>query len=480
MGALWLRYRTGAPPPVPVPAPPPYSVAVRRFLNVGPDSAADALGLGLADDVAFSLGRSAGLRVADGASVRAAARLSGDPHEIGRRLGVGSVLEGSLRLSGDQVRLTIHLVSVDRGFDLWSETFEGPASRLVAVRDSIARGVVATLRPAARAALGPTTSGDAYLAYLRGRAALAGGALDDAFTAFTEASRLDSTYAPAWAGLGETHLRELLAGYRAPSETGPLAAEAADRALALDSLDARALLVRGVVRFCYERDWEAAATDLGRVAILDPNRPEALHWQSHLFVARGAFDSSLAATREAIERSPLDAALRVHLAWHHVMAGEDTLARAELARAAAMDTAARLDRHGPLLAEAAADTTTAVAWLTGAVAVEPGRTDLLAELARLNAVSGRAGDARALLERLLSSAEARYVSPYAIAVAETALGQTRPALAALARAVDERDPEVVYLERDPRLAALRGNFRFAGLVRRLAPDYNPPTSKSRP
>jgi TolB-like protein/tetratricopeptide (TPR) repeat protein len=470
-GTLWLRYRTGPHPALPPPAPPPYAaVAVRRFLNIGPDTAAEALGASLADDVALGLGRVAGVRPADGASVRAAARASGDPRELGRRLGVASVLEGDLRRTGDRVRITVHLVSVDRGFDLWSETFEQPALQLLGVRDSIVHGVVTTVRPQARVRPSPGTSGAAYLAYLRGRAALAAGddSLGLAPAVFREALKLDSAYAPAWSGLAETYLGELLTGARAPSESGPPAIEAAERALALDSLDLRALVARGALRFVYEHDWAGAADDLRRAAALDPGRTSALHWASHLSVATGRLDSSFAASREALERSPFDPALWVHLAWHHAMAREDTLARAALARAA--DSTARLDGHAALLAELSPDTAASMAWLAAAVAAAPGRVDLLAELARLEALSGRSAEARDLLARLQRLADARYVSPYALAIVYAALRETRSALTMLGRAVDERDPAAVDLLRDPRLAAVRQDFRFAGVARRLAPD----------
>jgi tetratricopeptide (TPR) repeat protein len=429
------------------------------------------------------LGGVPGLRVADPASVRAAARAAGDPRDIGRRLGVGSLLEGSVRLSGDRLRVTTHLVSAEQGFDLWSETFEQPGADLQAVRDSIARGVMATLRRQARVRPAPVTAPGAYLAVLHGRDALARGTgdyLDEALAAFGEAVRLDSGYSPAWAGLAAAHAEELRAGVRAPSEAAEHARTAADRALALDSLEVRALLARGTVRMLYDRAWADAAADLRRAAALDPNRPGATHRLAHLFLAEGRLDSALDASRAAIARSPLDAALRVHLGWHYVMAGQDTLAQAALVGAGALDGVPVTDEHAALLLEATGDTAGGIPRLARAVSASPGRVDLLAELARLYAGAGAPDSARALLARMRALADARYVSPYALALVHAALGETRPALDALDRALRERDPAVLDLPLDPRLTSLRRDPRAAGLVRRLAPDYNPPTSTPRP
>jgi tetratricopeptide (TPR) repeat protein len=412
-----------------------------------------------------------GLRVADPASVRAAARRSGDPREIGRRLGVGAVLEGSIRMAGDRLRLSTHLVSVDQGFDLWSETFDQPIAELLPVRDSIARSIVGTLRPSFRLAVAAITTPPAYLSYLRGLEALAGRAADDAESAaaaFTEALRLDSTYAPAWSGLADARVWELEAGVRAPGEAAEAARTAAGRALALDNVDVRALVARAAVRMLYDRAWAGAREDLRRAAALEPGRASVEHRLSHLFLAEGQVDSALGASRAAITDSPLDAALRVHLAWHHAMTGDDSLVRTALAGAGALEGVPVTDAHAPLLLEITGDSL-AVGRLAQAVEGAPERLDLLAELGRLEALAGRTDTARAILTRMQALAGTRYVSPYALALVLAALGETPRAIEALGRALDEGDAAAIALQSDPRLATLRRDARFSRVMRRLMP-----------
>jgi hypothetical protein len=243
-----------------------------------------------------------GLRVADPASVRAAARRSGDPREIGRRLGVGAVLEGSIRMAGDRLRLSTHLVSVDQGFDLWSETFDQPIAELLPVRDSIARSVVGTLRPSFRLAVAAITTPPAYLSYLRGLEALAGRAADDAESAaaaFTEALRLDSTYAPAWSGLADARVWELEAGVRAPGEAAEAARMAAGRALALDSLDVRFSRARPYGCCTIARGRERGRTCAG----LRPSSPAARASNTASRISSSRRDRSTARSAPAARRS---------------------------------------------------------------------------------------------------------------------------------------------------------------------------------
>jgi TolB-like protein len=442
-------------------------VVVRPFQNLGPDTAVDALGAVLAADLVDVLGRVPGLRVADPGSARVAARGAADPRAIGRRLGVGSVLEGNLRVTGDRLRLTTRLLSVDRGFDLWSETFDQPVADLLAVRDSIARSIVATLRLSPQPLAGTPTSDSAYRAYLLGRAERDP---ERAVAGFSEAVRLDSTFAAAWAGLAEAYVGELLADTRTPADPAEAARAAAERALALDGRSAQALLARGIVRLTYDRAWAPAGDDLRRAAALDPDDPAPAHWRSHLFLAQHLVDSSLAASAEMISRSPLDPAGLLHLAWHYAMAGADTLAASTLAGVPIDSALLANDRHLPLLVEIATDSASAFTTLSEELAASPGRLDVLAELARLHALAERPDTARALLASMQAPRDSVWVSPYALALVHAALGERRAAFAELGRALEQRDPAVIALLLDPRLAGLRRDRRFAGLVRRLAAD----------
>ena len=143
---LWLRY-TAPATPTPAEAPPPSnSIAVLPLANASPDTANDYLSDGLTGELIAALETVPGLRVVDQASSLLFKGTQLDAQQAGRRLGVGAVLEGSVRQAGGRLRVTTHLVSVAQGFDLWSETYEGEASEIFGVRDEIARAVTRTLR----------------------------------------------------------------------------------------------------------------------------------------------------------------------------------------------------------------------------------------------------------------------------------------------------------------------------------------------
>ena len=471
---LWLRYTAPLPPPAAsAPEPRPRSVAVLPLVNASPDTANDYFSDGLTEELTAALGRVPGLRVAAPASAFALRGRSEDAREAGRRLDVGTVLEGSVRLAADRLRVTVHLVSVSEGFDLWSETYERLPGDIFAVQEEIARSVVAALRvpgtetwtPAVPAASGL----DAYTAYLRGRHAMTRSAGSDpsyAAALFQEAIRLDSSFAPAWAGLAAAHVRRAVAQGARPSEAMPAARDAATRALALDSALATAHTSLAVVRFLYDWDWPAADSGFRRALEINPNRPELHHWYAHLLLAVERGDEALVHARRALELSPLDPETIAHLGWHELLVRRYAEVRSHLDRALAVDSS-RADTHGllGLLAEVLGDYELAESHYRGGLERAPGDLEALASLGRTHALAGRPDEARAVLARLDSLTAERYVSPYLFAGIAEALGDRRRAFAWLEEAVADRAGQLPYLDLDPRLDRLRGDRRFARIRR---------------
>ena len=472
--SLWLRYTAPVPAPTAaVPEPRPNSVAVLPLVNASPDSATEYFSEGITGELTAALGRVPGLRVAAPASALLLRRPGDDPRELGRRLNVGTVLEGSVRQANDRLRLTVHLVSVSEGFDLWSETYDRLPQDIFAVQEEIVRAVVATLRiPEAERwtdSLPTTSSLDAYTAYLRARHAMTrpiGADAAGAAALYQEAIGLDSAFAPAWAGLAAAHVRRAMVQGARPSDAMPAARAAATRALALDSGLAVAHTALAQVRFLYDRDWRAADSAFQRAMVINPNRAEVHHWYAHLLVAVGRGDEALAHARRALELSPTDPEMIAHLGWHHLHTRVYAEARESFERALALDST-RVDtrRLLGLLAEVLGDYELAESHYRAALARAPDDLAVTASLGRVHALDGRADEARGVLAALDSLASERYVSPYLFAGIAEALGDRRRAFAWLEEAVADRVGEVVYLDVDPRLDRLRGDRRFARLRR---------------
>jgi tetratricopeptide (TPR) repeat protein len=383
------------------------------------------------------------------------------------------VLEGSVRQANDRLRVTVHLVSVREGFDLWSETYERPSGDVYAVEIEIARSVVAALRvPGAGpfpAAAAPTSSLDAYTAYLRARHAMARpGTADPSRAAglFQEAIRLDSSFAPAWAGLAAAHAQLAVANGARPADAMPAARTAAIRALALDSTLAVAHTTLGLVRFLYDWEWNGADSAFRRALVINSNRVEVHRWYSRLLVAVGRSDEALVHARRALELSPLDPETIADFGWYELYTKRYAEARENLDRALAVDSSLADTRYYlGRLAEALGDYELAESHYRGALDRAPADVELLASLGRAHALDGRPDDARAVLARLDTLSAERYVSPYLLAGIAEALGDKRRAFAWLEEAVADRAGQLVYLNLDPRLDRLRDDRRFARIRR---------------
>ncbi|HWB40634.1 MAG TPA: tetratricopeptide repeat protein [Gemmatimonadales bacterium] len=471
---LWLRYTAPTPAPAATtPEPRPTSVAVLPLVNASPDSANEYFSDGMTEELTAALGRVPGLRVAAPSSAFALKGRGEDPRDVGRRLNVGTVLEGSVRQDNDRLRVNVHLVSVSEGFDLWSETYERPVGDVWAVQQEIARSVVAALRaPGARPgppAPLPTSSLDAYTAYLRARYAMSRPGAPDpshAVGLFQEAIRLDSAFAPGWAGLAAAQVQRAVVEGARPADAMPAALEAAGRALALDSGLAVAHSTIGQVRFLYDRDWNAADSAFQRALVINPNRPEVHHWYAHLLAALGRTDEAFVHGRRALDLSPLDPELVAHFGWHFLYAKRYADARESLDRASAVDSSLAGTRYLlGLLAEVQGDYELAESHFRGALDRAPDDLEALASVGRTHALAGRPEDARAVLARLDSLSAERYVSPYLLAGIAEALDDKRRAFAWLEEAVADHAGQLVYLNLDPRLDRLRGDRRFARIRR---------------
>ncbi|MEA2724522.1 MAG: eukaryotic-like serine/threonine-protein kinase [Gemmatimonadales bacterium] len=473
--SLWLRAKAPASGEPVRTAVRPNSMAILPFINASPDSADDYLGPGVAAELTRVLGRLPGLRVADRLSAFAAPR-DRDPQATGRRLNVGTMLQGSVRRSGERLRVTARLVDVDEGFDLWSETYERLPDEIFAVQDDIRSAVAATLRLAGvadstAAPERPTTSLAAYDAYLAGRYLLdqrIPGAAPRAIDYLTRAVRLDTSFALANAALAEAYLRRGDIEALAPLVAAPQAKQAALRALELDSTLAEAHVTLGTVRFGYDRDWNRAETEFRRAISLEPTSPGAYAQYSRYLLAMGRIDDSRAASESALRLSPVSPLMMQHLAWHYLHARQYDRAREALWRAIEMDSTAWRPQFDLAAVElVAGNLPEAEARLRIPLEVAPERAEVQVALGQVYAGSGRTEEAKAILQRLRQAGERRYVSPYLIACLQASLGMKAQALAQLERSVRERSDLAVYLRIDPRVDSLRTDRRFGRLLRQL-------------
>jgi TolB-like protein/Tfp pilus assembly protein PilF len=297
---------------------PVESIAVLPFADMSPDGDQGYFGDGLAEELLDALARVEGLVVAARTSSFRFRGEDVDIAEVASRLGVQTVLEGSVRSGGDRVRITAQLVNAD-GFHLWSERYDRSIDQmedLIRVQEEIAQSIVGALALAPDTLAGQplealvtqgTDNLEAYNALLRGRHLMAQRSpqsLTAGAEQFERAVALDPEYARAWANLGMAN--SLLIGYGAGDDrTEGRGREAVERALEIDPLLAEAHAALGYRFFVIELDFEAADRSFARAIELDPRLSTAWKWRGENSARAGDPEGGVPYSEKAAKLDPL-------------------------------------------------------------------------------------------------------------------------------------------------------------------------------
>jgi TolB-like protein/Flp pilus assembly protein TadD len=311
------------------------SIAVMPFANLSGDPSKDYFSDGMSEELLNLLARVPGLQVASRTSSFAYKAREVDVRQIGRELGVETVLEGSVRQSGGQVRITAQLIDAETGFHLWSETYERQLADIFQVQDEIAKAIVAKLKielaPAdqqlAQRQKAPTQDVEAYELYLQGRAVWKkrGEAnLKRAIEFYQAALGHDPGFARAHAALASAYV--VLPGYSVEKNDEEkffrLAENSARQALAIDPNIGEAHAVLAQIN-AERGDLLDAESGFFFAISLEPNEPTPHHWYSILLSKVGRIDAALAQAKRAQELDPTSPILALNLANVYVIKGAD-------------------------------------------------------------------------------------------------------------------------------------------------------------
>jgi TolB-like protein/DNA-binding winged helix-turn-helix (wHTH) protein len=311
--ALWFPAGRAPEPMIPRAADLP-SLAVLPFANLSEDTGHRYLSDGVTEDLITGLSRISGLRVIAPNSAFAFAGDDVDPRRAATRLGVRYVLQGSLRRSGEKLRVTAKLIDTDSGVLLWADQFDGGTADLFALQDRVAAGTVTALRVTLtaderkRLAARPTTSVAAYDLYLRGRVGY--GNLTEreralARATYRRALEQEPGFALAYAGLALTYLDDFRQGSGPDSEVAATEAlRMAEHAVVLDETLPRAHFALGFVYLYGRAQHEWAIAEAKRALALDPNYADAYVLLSSAYFFIGDLDKTEALDREALRLSP--------------------------------------------------------------------------------------------------------------------------------------------------------------------------------
>jgi eukaryotic-like serine/threonine-protein kinase len=301
------------------PAP---SIAVLPFANMSDDKEQEYFSDGLAEEIINALAQIPGLKVTARTSAFAFRGKEQDITKIAEALHVSSVLEGSVRKSGNRLRVTAQLINAADGYHLWSHRYDRELADVFAMQDEIAAAIASALqlklvgKPADRRAHQPNLP--AYEAFLRGRHLVfvnTRESIAHAKEAFEQAIALDPEYAEAYAELATWHFVQVAAGLRRPAEAMPMARRHAQQALGLNPAEPRANAVLGAVAALYERDWNKAGERFQHALAAELVPPE-VRFRCALFylLPLGRLREALDHIERAVEQDPLNVLFRAMFA----------------------------------------------------------------------------------------------------------------------------------------------------------------------
>ena len=457
-----------------------HSIAVLPFTDLSLEQDQRIFADGLAEELINALTKLEGLRVIARSSAFAFGENDRDIQQIGEKLEVETILEGSIRKAADRLRITVQLIRVADSEHLWSETFDRKLVDLLMVQDQIAAAVVGQLReevldeleaPEVRA---QTESLEAYHLYLKGRHfwnKRTPADLEQSVDQFEAAIAIDPSYGLAHAGLADA--LNLLGYYSvlAPAKAFPRSREAAQRALELDDSLAEGHCSLAFSSLLYDWDWQKAGEEFTRTFELNPGYATAHHWFAEYLAFLGRHDEAIDQARTALALDPLSLIINVLLGWNFYYARRYDAAIEQLEETLRLDSSfAPAQLWLGLAYERIGDLDRAEEALRQAV-TSSGRSPLtLAALGRLHAVRGEQDEALAILEELMLMAETRYVPSYHIAAIHARGQDDELTLDWLERARQERTNWMVFLNIDPTWDHLRDEPRFRALVLEVGLD----------
>jgi serine/threonine protein kinase/tetratricopeptide (TPR) repeat protein len=480
-----------APPPLSEPSvdrrPPPArelpSIAVLPFTNRSRSEEDEYFSDGLADELMTVLAKIPGLRVAARSSSFTFKGKEATSAEVGRALNVASVLEGSVRKAGNRVRISVQLVKVADGYQLWSESYDRTLEDIFAVQDDIAQSVVKELRTTllgeasdsktsgeiqadvVAAAKGRGESGEAHRLFLQGRYLIDRRGHEDVLKGMeylNAALAADPGHALAWVALARAWAYMAGFGWAPVAEGYGRAREAAQRALTVEPDLAEGHMALGELKAAHDWDWKGADASLRRALELAPGNADVLRAAGGLACDLGRLEEAAMLGRRAVEQDPLSSGAYMALGHAYRLAGMNSDAEEAIRRAlefAPQRVAGRMVLSVVLLLQGRTEDALAEA--------EQEREEWarLSALAVVQHARGRREEADGALADL--TRKYGNVAGLQIAAVHAFRGDTEAAFEWLESAYRERDPGLASMKREPLFLSLHSDPRWGAFLKKM-------------
>lgn len=431
------------------------------------------------DALVTELAKIAALSVISRTSVLGYRHTTKTTPEIARELHVDAVVEGSVVLSGDSVRITAQLIAGPSDRHLWADTYVKDRRNVLElysqVTQAIAREVRVAVTPEERARLTKTRPVDpeANNLYLKGHyfcEKWTEADMNRGIEFYHRAIDRDPTFAAAYAGLAACYADFAFFSFGPPAEVQPRAKAAAQRALEIDSTIGEAHATLGWIRFVTDLDFDAPDQDFRRALALSPGSSWIRSWYADYLTLAARFDDAITQKRRAIDLDPLSVTTSLSFGWVYFKARRYDESIAQLQRTMELEPGyfyAHMELGWAYLEIGMPEA--AVAHCDSAVAGTTQADDpvVLGSCGWVYGRAGRSQKAEEMLRRLTAMSNRRWLDPINLSMVYVGVGQWDRALEGLRRAARERSPSLVFLKVDPTLDPLRTDPRFKALLREL-------------
>jgi len=466
------------PPDAQKSAARPKAIAVLPLANMSADPENEYFSDGMTEEIINVLAKVPGLQVASRSSCFSFKGKTVDIRDVGEKLGVSTVVEGSVRKIGNRIRITAELINVENGYHLWSETYDRQLEDVFAIQDEIARAIVDALKVRLSAdseqqLVVPAKNLEAYNLDLRARflnRKSSESSLKRSLALSQQVLLLEPGYARAYATMADCWCR-LADDFMPPDDAYPRAKAAATRALQLEPDLPEALIALGKILGWYEWDFAGAERTLRRAVALSPNDGDAHFGLASILPTVGQLGEAITVMRRALGLDPLDPE---HGRWlvRFLLYAEDysgAIAQGEkiveLGEEYFLDFLAYLDIGSAHLAQGHPEV--ALEWYRKGQTMASSVRSYDAYIVRALADLGRREEAEEILVRLERESKEHYVRPEFMAMGYASLSNPDRAFEFLERAFQTRSAGLIFLHLDPGYKPLRGDPRFDQLVKQI-------------
>jgi len=453
------------------------SIAVMPFVNDGGNLDLEYLADGMTETLIGSLSQLRNLTVKPRSSVFRYKGKDVDPKAIGSELNVQAILNGRVVQRGQDLLLFVELVDVKLDKVVWSQRYDRSQNAIVSLQAEITHDVAENLKfqlssaDRLRITKNSTANNEAYQLYLKGRYHIQRslkGETQEGINYLLKAIDLDPSYALAYAGLSDSYRTLSIGGELPSSEFALKSKTAASKAVELDDGLAEGHAALGSALFFFEWDWRAAETQFQRAIELDPKAGDSHQAYAALLSSVGRHDEAIAEISLARELEPLNPRTNALEGQYLLHAGRTDDALLQLRKTFEINSTFWLAH---LFAASAyiekGMYSDAVAEARRAQELTDASTHPSAFLAYALVKSGKALEARDVLDKLLKLSGESYVSPYSIALIYNGMGDTDESIKWLERGYRERSPLMVFLKSEPKWSNLRTDPRFDSLMKRI-------------